>query len=149
MKLPKSKKDYVFVGIQVLLFAAYLLPVHIIKITYPEWLRYSGFVVMNLGVILGIAALVQINTNLSPFPTPVEKGKLITNGAFSIARHPIYTAIVLAGMGYAVFQISIFKALVVVVLLILFYFKSKYEERLLMAKFPAYQAYKKKTRRFI
>lgn len=119
------------------------------EITYPEWLRYLGFVIIVLGAILGIVALFQINTNLSLFPTPVEKGKLITTRAFSISRHPIYTAILLAGVGYAIFQASIYKALVVVFLLILFYFKSQYEERLLMYKFPAYKNYNKKTRRFI
>tara|TARA_R110002072_G_scaffold61254_1_gene154502 strand:+ start:55 stop:501 length:447 start_codon:yes stop_codon:yes gene_type:complete len=147
--LPKSGKDYLFVGAQLLLFVAYAIPINLIEITYPEWLCYLGFVVLVLGTILGIVALFQINTNLSPFPTPVEKGKLITTGAYHIARHPIYTAIVVAGIGYAIFQASIYKALVVVFLLILFYFKSQYEERLLTDKFPAYKDYKKKTRRFI
>jgi protein-S-isoprenylcysteine O-methyltransferase Ste14 len=147
--LPKSGKDYVFVGLQLLLFAAYILPITMFPIKLPDWLRYLGCVVMVLGAILGIVALFQINTNLSPFPTPVDKGKLITTGAFRISRHPIYMAIMVAGIGYAIFQTSVFKGLVVVFLLILFYFKSLYEERLLMDKFSAYKVYKKKTRRFI
>jgi len=149
LKQSKSYKDYVFVGIQILLFAAYLLPITIISIKLPEWLRFSGLFVLGLGVILGIVALLQLNTKLSPFPTPVLKGKLITTGAYKIARHPIYTALIFSGLGYALFQASLFKGLIVLVLLILFYLKSEYEEKLLGRKFSEYADYKKKTRRFI
>jgi len=82
------------VSIQLLLFIAYLFPISIISINLPEWFSYSGLVVLGLGAILGAVALLQLNTNLSPFPTPVSNGKLITNGAFAIARHPIYSALI-------------------------------------------------------
>lgn len=115
----------------------------------PEWLRYSGLVVVGLGVVLGLVALLQLNTKLSPFPTPVASSTLTTNGAFAVARHPIYTALISSGCGYAIFSESLYKMLIILYLSILFYFKSKYEEQLLSQKFPAYQDYKKRTRRFI
>ncbi|WP_339661672.1 isoprenylcysteine carboxylmethyltransferase family protein [Croceibacter atlanticus] len=142
-------KDYIFVGVQLLLFAGYVVPFKIITLNLPEWLRYSGLVLVVFGIILGVTALVQINTKLSPFPTPVSNSKLLTNGAFGIARHPIYTALVLAGLGYAIHQESVLKILVTGLLLILFYFKSKYEEHLLSQKFPEYKQYQMKTRRFL
>lgn len=149
MKLPKSSKDYLYVGIQILLFVVYVLPISLAKISYPEWLRYSGFFILGLGVLLGAVALLQLNTNLSPFPTPVAKGKLITNGAFALARHPIYTVLMCSGLGYAIYQASLFKLLITFLLLILFYYKSAYEEELLTDKFSEYTDYKKRTRRFI
>ncbi|PVW12821.1 methyltransferase family protein [Marixanthomonas spongiae] len=149
MKLPKPGKDYFYVGVQIILFVVYVLPISLAKISYPEWLRYSGFFILGLGLILGAVALLQLNTNLSPFPTPVANGKLITNGAFAIARHPIYTAVVFSGVGYAIYQVSLFKLLITLLLLVLFYYKSIYEEKLLIEKFPAYTDYKKRTRRFI
>lgn len=142
-------RDYIYVGIQLVLFVAYILPITIFPITNPDWLRYSGFVLMSLGVILGVIALIQINVNLSPFPTPLENSALITKGVFALSRHPIYTAILLAALGYAIFQTSIYRILIFIFLMTLFYFKSKYEERLLLEKFPAYNDYKKRTRRFI
>jgi protein-S-isoprenylcysteine O-methyltransferase Ste14 len=145
----KSKKDFIYVGIQVVLFVAYIIPVNITKINIPEWLCYSGLLILALGIVLGIVALLQLNTKLSPFPTPVSNGKLITTGAYNIARHPIYTAIILAGLGYALYQTSCYKVLVTLGLMILFYFKSKYEEQLLFEKYLEYSDYKKKTRRFI
>lgn len=144
-----SHKDYLFVGIQLLLFAAYILPIHLVPMNLPEWLRYSGLIIVGLGVVLGLVALLQINRKLSPFPTPVANSTLITNGAFAIARHPIYTALISSGLGYAIFSESSYKILIIVWLSILFYFKSKYEERLLSQKFTAYQDYRKNTRRFI
>lgn len=144
-----SHKDYLFVGIQLLLFVAYIVPIHLATMNLPEWIRYSGLVVVGLGVVLGLVALLQINRKLSPFPTPVANGTLITNGAFAIARHPIYTSLISSGLGYLIYRESLFKMLTVLLLSILFYFKSKYEERLLSRKFNAYKEYQKTTRRFI
>lgn len=149
IEIKPSHKDYLFVGIQLLLFVAYIVPIRLVPMNLPEWLRYSGLVVVGLGVVLGLVALLQINTKLSPFPTPVANGTLITNSAFAIARHPIYTALISSGLGYALYRESFYKILIIVLLSILFYFKSKYEEQLLLQKFPAYQDYKKRTRRFI
>jgi len=144
-----SYKDYLFVGIQIVIFIAYALPVRFVTTTIPGWLRYLGLVILGLGVILGLVALLQINTNLSPFPTPVEKGKLIMNGAFAISRHPIYTALMFSGLGYALYRESLYKFFVTTLVFILFNFKSRYEEQLLAQKFAAYKKYQQKTRRFL
>ncbi|WP_405293491.1 methyltransferase family protein [Algibacter sp. Ld11] len=142
-------KDYTFVGLQFLLFLAYVLPIKIIVLKFAVWLNYIGLGLAIVGVILGLIALLQINTNISPFPTPVAKSQLITHGTFSMARHPIYTSILTISLGYALYDASLYKFLIFLVLWILFYFKSKYEEQLLTEKFPQYATYKLKTRRFI
>ncbi len=112
MKGPKSKKDYVFVGIQLVLFAIYLLPVYLKVFNFPEWLQYLGLVIFGLAIVFGVVALLQINIKFSPFPTPVANGKLITNGAYAMARHPIYSALIFSGIGYAIYQASVFKLLI-------------------------------------
>jgi protein-S-isoprenylcysteine O-methyltransferase Ste14 len=145
----KSKKDYIYVSIQIVLFVAYIIPIYTPNLNSPDWLRYSGLLILALGVVLGTWALLQLNTKLSPFPTPVSNSRLLTSGAYSIARHPIYTAILFSGLGYALYQTSLFKVVVTLFLLILFYFKSQYEEQLLSEKFSEYSDYKQKTRRFI
>tara|TARA_R110002033_G_scaffold23560_4_gene55590 strand:+ start:1240 stop:1695 length:456 start_codon:yes stop_codon:yes gene_type:complete len=142
-------KDYTFVSIQLVLFLVYVLPVELLALNVAEWLRYSGLVVAISGLVIGIIALLQINTKISPFPTPVLKSELITNGAFSISRHPIYMSILAITLGYAVFEASLFKFIIFLLLWLLFYFKSKYEEQLLVDKFPQYSNYQQKTRRFI
>lgn len=145
----KTNKDYLFVGIQLLLFIAYFLPIVLISTLLPNWLRSTGLVFIVLGITLGLIALFQMKSNLSPYPIPLEKSKLLTSGAFAISRHPIYTALIFSGLGYGIYQQSMYKILITFLLLILFLYKSRYEESLLSQKFPEYKDYKKKTRRFI
>lgn len=121
----------------------------ITTIHIPGWLHNAGLIILGIALFLGLVALLQLNTKLSPFPTPVSNGKLIITGAFRISRHPIYTALIFSGFGYALYSASLFKLLVILLLLTLFYFKSQYEESLLTQKFPEYADYKRKTRRFI
>lgn len=144
-----THRDFIYVAIQIVLFITYVLPITIWSINLPVWLSYSGLFLVSSGVILGVVALLQINTKLSPFPTPVINSTLITNGAFPIARHPIYTAILLATLGYGVFQQSVYKIIIFLLLLVLFYFKSNYEEQLLTNTFSDYKNYKKRVGRFL
>ena len=144
-----SLKDYVFVGIQLLLCVAYVFPFKIIALNINNGLKYSGLALAVFGLILGGIAVLQINTKISPFPTPTLQSTLLTTGAFKIGRHPIYTGILAMALGYAVYDASVFKFVIFLLLLMLFYFKSSYEEQLLLARFPEYATYKIKTRRFI
>ncbi|EDM45009.1 hypothetical protein SCB49_02774 [unidentified eubacterium SCB49] len=149
MNINRPKKlDYIFVSIQLLLFVIYALPIKFFTIAVPVWIQYSGIFLVVLGVLLGAVALLQINTKLSPFPTPVSNSTLLSTGAFSIARHPIYTAILMVSFGYAIYQESIFKLLIFFALFVLFYFKSKYEEKMLLLTFDSYKEYIKRTGRF-
>lgn len=142
-------KDYAFVTVQVLLFIAYFLPLRVFNIQLPEWLCHSGLVLLGVSILFGLIALLQLNTKLSPFPSPVASGKLLTCGAYRISRHPIYTALLFSGFGYAIYGPSLYKVVITLLLLILFYYKSVYEERLLRERFPEYEDYQKRTRRFI
>lgn len=144
----KGHKDYIFVGAQFVLFTLYLFPLDLGQINLGEWLMYPGIIMLISGIILALIALFQLNTRLSPFPTPVKNGKLITTGAFSFSRHPIYTGLILITLGYALFRLSIFRILIGILLAILLFFKSIYEEELLSKKFPQYIDYTKKTGRF-
>ncbi|MDN3607924.1 methyltransferase family protein [Kaistella yonginensis] len=149
MILNKPFKDYLFVTIQILLFAAYFLTIPIATVEFPAWLRYSGLGLFGASSVFAVVALLQLSTNLSPFPSPKESGQLVTKGVFRISRHPIYTALIFMSIGFGVEQVSIFKIIIGLLLLTLFYFKSNYEESLLLKKFPEYKDYKNNTRRFI
>ena len=150
MSTKKPTKDYVFVSIQGLLFIAYLFPIQLFQVIIPlDWLSYLGLAILLLAIVFGVLAFIQLSTNLSPYPTPLESGQLVTRGVFRIARHPIYTSLIFAGLGFALYQGSLYKLLITLLLLILFYFKSKYEEGLLISKYPEYREYMKRTRRFI
>ena len=91
---------------------------------------------------------VQLNKNLTPFPTPKENGFLINTGLYKYVRHPIYSGIFLAAIGIAFYTSSYWQLVISFILLILFYYKSKYEESLLIETYKEYEEYKKVTRRF-
>lgn len=107
-----------------------------------------GLLIAVFGGIIIILALLQLNKNLSPFPTPKNNTTLLQNGLYKYRRHPIYTGIILLFTGYSVFQNSFYKLGISLLLVILFYFKSNYEEQRLEQKFPDYKLYKNKTGKF-
>ena len=144
----RSLTDYLFTGTQLLLFLAYIFDVQLWALNIPAWLSYVGMIMAALGIILAFIALIQIRKSLSPFPTPLPNAQLITRGIFKYIRHPIYSGIILAGLGYALYTDSLYRAFITALLYVLFYFKSRYEEKLLGQKFPDYQDYQKATGRF-
>lgn len=147
MKKPASK-DLLFVGTQIMLFAVYLIPIEFHQLHIADLLKSIGLIVAIAGLgVIGLA-IVQLNDNLTPFPTPKEKGVLVQTGLYKYIRHPIYTGIILFALGWGVFDESIWKISIGMLLWVLFYFKSSYEETLLMNKFEAYKAYRETTGRF-
>ncbi|WP_035695998.1 methyltransferase family protein [Christiangramia portivictoriae] len=151
MKRPENLpvRDYLFVGLQLVLFITYWIPVDFMEIELPGWIRMLALVPGIFGIVLAVVTLYQLKHTLSVFPTPVNKGKLITGGAFSFSRHPIYTSIILLAFSFGIFSESEFRLIITILLFIVLYFKSNYEERLLLLKYPEYSAYKKSTRKFL
>jgi len=147
MNKPKTK-DLILVGVQFLLLALYAFPFQIIKLTVFHFITLFGFALAIIGVLVLLLAILQLNKNLTPFPTPLEDGSLIETGLYKYIRHPIYTGIMMLTFGFGLYQASLWKIIISLVLLILFYIKSTYEERLLSAKFPLYDSYVLKTSRF-
>lgn len=143
----KSWKDYLFVSIQFLLFGLYsfdFLP----AFELPQSIKYIGLIFSILGFSIAVLSVLQLNKNLTVFPTPKTDSELITFGMYKFSRHPIYTGLILFTFGYAIFKASYFKSAIALVLLLLFYFKTNYEEQKLLQKFPNYKDYKKKVNRF-
>ncbi len=141
-------KDIVFVGVQFLLFGLFLLNAGALTIIFPRPVHIAGLVLTFFGLLIMISGLIQLDRNLSAFPTPKTGSQLIEKGLYKYIRHPIYSGIIIAGIGFSVYSDSGFRLIITLFLLILFYFKSAYEEEKLSAVFPEYTEYKKRTGRF-
>ena len=88
-------------------------------------------------------------TNFSIFPEPRANARLITTGAYSRLRHPMYAALGLYALGFAIgwnTPVHWLSALALALILVL---KSRREERFLHARFPDYAAYAARTPRFV
>jgi len=141
-------KDYVFVGVQIILFIIYFLDLQFLNFSILYWLEVVSGMFIILGILIILISILQLNTNISPFPSPRSKTILITGGMFKYMRHPIYSGIIISSISYSIYSGSIYKFIVAVVLYVLFYLKSIYEERKLSQQFLNYKYYKKVTGRF-
>lgn len=143
------RKDFAFVGVQMVLFLLYTLDLWVVALDIPVIVKQIGAIVASVGVLVIVISMLQLNKNLSPFPTPKTDGELITTGLFSLIRHPIYTGIITMCLGYGIFQANSWKLLITLILYIFFYIKSTYEESMLITRFKDYNNYKLTTGRFL
>lgn len=141
-------KNYIFVGIQLLLFIAWIFDIESLKFNRLEILQPVFLILSLFGFIVILIAIIQLNTNLSPFPMPKKNANLITGGLFKFTRHPIYSGILVFLFSLSLYFSSGYKLVITVLLLILFWNKSKYEEEQLCLKFPNYLDYRQVTGRF-
>ena len=144
-----KRLDIIYVTIQFILLTIFYIPFFSNVFQTPLIIKYAGAIISILGFLIILIAILQLNKNLTPFPTPKENGSLINTGLYKYVRHPIYSGIFLAAIGIALYTGSYWQLVISFILLILFYFKSKYEESLLIEKYKDYEDYKKVTRRFL
>lgn len=103
----------------------------------------SGFGCFVVGAqALGDSWRIGVDPELTP--------KLVTNGVYSRVRHPIYTGVLCAFWGLALYTMSLFYFGVAVVGYVLIRAQARREERFLTGLFgPEYGAYLSRTGRFI
>lgn len=147
--MKRNPKDNFFVGVQLILFVAYLFRFPTIDFAVPVWLQWVGLIFAIAGVNISVISLLALNRSLSPFPTPKENAELIQTGIYKYVRHPIYTGILFFTFGFSLFSENTFRLIIFVSLLILFKFKAQYEETLLQKKYSNYGEYTKKTGMFL
>ncbi len=108
----------------------------------PDRIRWLGVPVMAGGGWMLVWGIRSLGKNLTPGTEPLSGAELVTTGAFAYFRHPIYTGVVLFLAGYTLAW-SNWTLGLVLGFIALQYFQAKAgaEERWLMERFPAYQAY--------
>lgn len=141
-------KDYAFVIIQFALFAAYTFTIESLSFKLHVAIKAVTLIITIQGALILLIALAQLNKNLSPFPTPKSNSELIQTGLYKYIRHPIYTGIFLTAFSYGFYIGSLYKTIISSILLILFYYKSVYEEERLKKVFSEYEKYINTTGRF-
>ncbi len=105
----------------------------------------SGGGLLALGVVLASKSLINLGASLSPLPDPKHNNKLITTGAYSRCRHPLYQAMLICSLGVAVLLGSLIHCFLLYLLIWLLKGKAKREERMLKEMFPEYRNYISET----
>ncbi len=110
------------------------------------WRAGIGLVLFCLGLGFAIWARVHIGRNWGAPMTQKNEPELVTSGPYRLVRHPIYSGILVAGIGTTV-ALSWSWLIAVGLAGCYFLYSATVEERYLTEKFPdAYPVYKRSTK---
>jgi protein-S-isoprenylcysteine O-methyltransferase Ste14 len=118
----------------------------------PRWpagvrtfLLVAGLAAAAAGLGLLVAGGAFLGRSLSPFPRPLEGASLRQHGVYGIVRHPMYGGAIAMAFGWALATTpAAFGG--AVVLGAYLELKSRREEVWLAERYPAYDAYRRRTR---
>ncbi len=141
-------------GLWVLVQAGLLAAVAGLAVKFPGARPRLGFIVpgallLALGGAVGLAGALALRANLTPFPRPRADSDLVQHGIYARVRHPLYTSVMLASLGWALAWQSLPALAVALALVPFFHAKARREERWLRAQFPGYADYEKRVKRFV
>lgn len=102
-----------------------------------------------LGAVILAISFLNLGSSLTAHPIPRESGALKTTGLYAVVRHPIYLGLLLVATGLAISGRSWLHVGALVALSVLLHIKADFEERLLRAAYPEYEAYARRVGRLI
>jgi protein-S-isoprenylcysteine O-methyltransferase Ste14 len=113
------------------------------------WREGLGLVLFAAGLGFAIWARLHIGRNWGTPMTQKDDPELVTSGPYHLVRHPIYSGVLLAGVGTAI-ALSWMWLIAVLLAGIYFVYSATVEERYLTKQFPdTYPAYKNSTKMFV
>jgi len=115
----------------------------------PGPLRTAGTVLRFVGAAAIVAGAVQLGRGLTVHPAPTRAAVLRTDGAYRLMRHPIYSGVLLLAAAIAATSGSAVAVVALAALAVLLNAKARFEEDLLLRRFPDYGAYASRTPRFV
>ena len=113
------------------------------------WRDAFGLVLFALGLGFAIWARVHIGRNWGSPMSRKDEPELVTSGPYHLVRHPIYSGILVAGVGTAV-ALSWLWLIVFTLAGVYFVYSATVEERYLADQFPeSYPAYRRSTKMLV
>lgn len=147
--MSKTTSGWTLVGVQaLLLLALFVAPARrgLAQLWPPDAAAIIGVLLMAMGVVIGLLAARTLSSALTPTPVPRAGEGLRTSGVYAWVRHPIYTAVLLAALGYTVAVGGRWQLLTTALLAVFFVAKSRWEDSLLAAEHGAqWEEYQRST----
>jgi protein-S-isoprenylcysteine O-methyltransferase Ste14 len=119
-------------------------PSEVTALTWP-----LGMGLLLVGASLGALGILALGLYLTPFPRPRRGAELVERGVYGVIRNPIYAGLILAMLGLSLLATSVVGVLMAGAFALFLDLKVRREEQLLAAAFPGYEAYRRRTRRFV
>jgi len=125
----------------------------ILFIIVGEWFAINIFLlIIELAAIaLGAWAIMHM-AKYSKFrarPDPAKEARLLATGPYTYIRNPMYAAVILGFTALLIDSFTWIRFTIYILEIIVLLKKISFEETALAEKFPAYAAYKSRTRRLI
>ena len=113
-------------------------------------LQIVGLIMVLLGLVGAVWARIYLGSNWSGYVTYKENHELVTTGPYRFARHPIYTSLLLMGIGTFIYYGYYFILGIFIIMGIIFLWRIKKEEEIMIKLFgQKYKDYMKKTKRLV
>jgi len=141
-------------GVRVLLVAVVIVLIRVGALRgnasdTDAWRGGLGLVLFAVGLGFAIWARVNIGRNWGTPMTQKVEPELVTSGPYRLVRHPIYTGILVAGVGTAV-ALSWRWLIAVALAGLYFLYSATVEERYMTERFPdTYPTYKQATKMLV
>jgi protein-S-isoprenylcysteine O-methyltransferase Ste14 len=140
-------------GVWVMVQSILMLAVIGLGVMFPgDWTRIPvivlGAALFIVGGYFGIAGVLVLGKNRTPYPQPRAGSALVQHGIYASVRHPLYTSVMLASLGWAMIWQSAAAFLAALTLIPFFYAKAIREERWLHQTFSDYADYARRVPRF-
>jgi protein-S-isoprenylcysteine O-methyltransferase Ste14 len=110
------------------------------------WVLAVSDIGLAVGMIWALYSLTYLGKRFSIIP---EARGLVTSGPYQVVRHPIYLGEIVAGFGLVLPTLLTLHVLVFALFLAAQLVRTHFEERILRATYPQYEAYARRTRRLI
>ncbi len=110
--------------------------------TRQSYLRESGAVLWLIGCVFGLWGVWALRYSFSIEP---QARRLVVKGPYRFARHPIYAAYVLQYAGIFFMHDSRSLGIVLMIWMVLVWFRIGYEETTLLQVFPEYRTYQQQV----
>jgi protein-S-isoprenylcysteine O-methyltransferase Ste14 len=115
-------------------------------VSTDPWRAALGLVLFATGLGFAVWARVQIGRNWGIPMSQKDEPELVTGGPYHLVRHPIYSGVLIGGVGTAV-ALSWWWLIAVALAGVYFVYSATVEERYLTQQFPdTYPAYKRSTK---
>lgn len=106
-----------------------------------QFLQNLGVGVAAAGLILIAISFSELRPSLTVMPEPKTGAPLITSGIYKYVRHPIYSGLIVGGLGVVVYQQTLLTVMAWVFLTTVLKVKLRYEDRLLLERWPEARTY--------
>lgn len=143
-----TNKSWLFVLVQAILLVLLIFFTNG-QLSVSKIIKILGLTIEFLGVIILLISFYDLRKSLTALPLPKQNGVMQIGGLYKYVRHPMYVGVLILSIGITIGGNSIAKYFILVGLFVLFNVKARYEETLLIAKYPGYKTYMLKTPRFI